>query len=913
MPTGGGWRKAFRFDRGRAPVERDVDDELTFHLEAKVAHLVAAGWDPVAARRKAEEAFGDVSGVRQECLALDHRHARARRWTDRLSSLRQDARYAFRTLARQPAFAITAILLLAVGIGANTAVFTVVDALLLRPLPVPDPERLVTIGDPAAVDDNWMGSPMTRYVSYPVYADIQDQNDVLAGVYATGLTGDLDVVVDEGSGVEHPQGRLVSGNFFSVLGVPARIGRTFSDADDRIPLGDPVVVISDQYWRDRFGAGRSVIGRSIRVNGASLTIIGVTPPGFTGDIVAEPSDLWIPMMMQPAISRGQSYLSDRAWSWLLLMGRLKQGVTLGQARSELAGIELRSIRSHLSGAALSEFDDDRATDPVRIGSGARGLSRYRSDYASALAVLMAAAALLALIVSVNVANLLLARAVARAPEMTVRMSLGAARGRLIRQLLTESGILASCAALLGLVSAFGGSRLLLTASGDLATALDVSPNLRMLLFTAGVTLLSVLLFGLVPAFRATRTDLATSLRAAGRNLSGAGDRLGPFAVGRLLVVAQVALSMLLLISTGLLVRSMRRILTTDLGLSRDRLVLMNVRASRGGYSGARAGVLLRELMDRVGAVPGVVAVSYSWNGIFSGGRSQDRVTIPGFVPPADSETHVSEDYVGPGYFHALGARVVRGRDLDARDDAAGAKVVVINETAARQYFPGQDPLGRTIVQGGVPFTIVGVVRDIEEQDVRGKATRWVYYSMHQREVPGHFFLEVRVAGDPSRLVSSLRTTLLAVDPHVPFSIHPLNDLVRATVAQNVLVTQVTAVFGMLALLLAALGLYGVTTYATSRRTAELGLRLALGAHPGWLLRMVIREGAALAGLGVLVGVPAGLAASRLLRTQLFGVGPFDLPSLAAAVVVLLVTALVAAYLPARRAAATDPLVALRAE
>ncbi|MGE5145077.1 MAG: FtsX-like permease family protein, partial [Acidobacteriota bacterium] len=625
-------------------------------------------------------------------------------------------------------------------------------------------------------------------------------------------------------------------------------------------------------------------------------------------------DLWIPTMMQPALSRGQSFIADRSWSWLLLMGRLKPGVTLAQARSELAGVELRSIRSHLSGADLSEFNADQATDPVAVGSGARGLSRYRAEYASALAVLMAAAALLVLIVSVNVANLLLARAVARAREMTVRMSLGAGRGRLIRQLLTEGGILAGCGGVLGLVAAFWGSRLLLTASGELATGLDVSPNPRMLAFTAGVTLLSVFLFGLVPAFRATRADLATSLRAAGRNLSGAGDRPGRFAVGRVLVVAQVALSMLLLISTGLLVRSMRRILTADLGLSRDRLVLMDVHPFRAGYSAERARALLREVTDRIGAVPGVVAVSYSWNGVFSSGRSAGRVTIPGFVPAADSETQVSADYVGPGYFNALGARLVRGRDFDSRDDAAGAKVVVINETAARQYFPGQDPLGRTIADGGVPFTIVGVVRDVEEQNVRGKATRWVYFSMPQTDRSQyHYILEVRVAGDPSPLVSSLRTALLAVDPNVPFGIHLLNDLVRASVAQNVLVTQVTAVFGMLALLLAALGLYGVTTYATSRRTGELGLRLALGAQPGGLLAMIIREAAALAGVGVLLGVPAGLAATRLVRTQLFGVSPFDPPSLAGAAVVLLVTALAASYLPARRAATTDPLVALRAE
>jgi predicted permease len=497
--------------------------------------------------------------------------------------------------------------------------------------------------------------------------------------------------------------------------------------------------------------------------------------------------------------------------------------------------------------------------------------------------------------------------------MSVRMTLGAGRARLVRQLLTESVILAAIAGALGLVVAAWGSRLLLALASDghKAIPLDVAPNVRVLAFTAGVTLLTAILFGLIPALRATRVDLSSALRAQGRSLTGARGRIGRVRLGNALVVGQIALSTLLLVGAGLLVRSMQRILNADLGLDRDRIVVAEVSAGKRGYSGERLTALIRDLVERARRVPGVTAVSYSFEGVFTGGESSDHISIAGFVPKADSQLAVRDDQVGPDYFRSVGAHMLRGRDFDARD--LDVKVAAINETMARYYFAGTDPIGRTVTLDSVSYTIVSVVRDMEEAYVRAKPVRRLYYPAHPLDRPHGFDMTIRVAGDPARLVASVRDALLAADHAMTIDISPLRDLVRASVSQDVLVTQVTAFFGLLTLVLAALGLYGVTAYATAQRTSELGLRVALGAEPANLAGMIVAEALLLAMAGLAIGLPAGLAATRLIRDQIFGVAPVDPPSLAIAVAVLIVVALVASYLPARRASRIGPLEALRAD
>jgi predicted permease len=446
-------------------------------------------------------------------------------------------------------------------------------------------------------------------------------------------------------------------------------------------------------------------------------------------------------------------------------------------------------------------------------------------------------------------------------------------------------------------------------------AVDTAPDARVLAFTAAMTLACVLLFGLLPALRATRVDLATSLRSQGRNLMGAA-RVGRIPFGRALVVAQIALSMLLLIGGGLLVRSMQRLLHSDIGVDRDHVVAARVQTRRTQYVGPRLTQLRRDLADRVGRLPGVDATTFAGNGLFSGGASGALVNVSGFVPQADSERGVSLDRVGPNFLHAIGARLIRGRDIELRDLETGPLAVVINETMAKRYFGDRDPRGGTVTLADtLHYRVVGVVRDFQSKNVRGKPRREMYIVFNDPHTgdSGQAKLLVHVRGDPSRFVGPIRRAIEEVDRTLPIAVDPVNDLVRGTVSEDALLVQVTMFFCIVTLVLAALGLYGVTAYSTGQRTSEFGLRAALGAEPGEVTRMVLGEAVRVAMIGVVIGVPAGLAAARLIRAQLFGVGTIDLPSLSVAIVVLAATAVVASYLPARRAAKVGPLEALRLE
>ena len=891
----------------RHTLEQELDAEVRFHIEREAEAYIRAGMPRADAMRRARLAFGGVERTKDA--------SRDVRGTRMLEALVRDTHYAVRSLRKHATFTVTVVVTLAVGIGANAAMFALLDALMLRPLPVGHPARLVTIGDPSKVNSAWHGSPMTAYVSYPVYADIRDHARSLAGLYATGQAGRLDVAAP-GGGIERPDGRFVTGNFFSVLEVPAYIGRTFTASEDRVPLGDPVVVISYDYWRRQYGAAPAAVGTTMVVNGVPLTIVGVAPRGFTGDIVGQSTDLWIPLMMRQALQPAGTALDDRSFSWLAMMGRLAPGATLAQARAELAVIETQSIRAHLTGEDLAEFDEDLRVQPIEVNAGARGFSEFRPLYGPALVVLMAAVGLIVLVVCANVANLMLARAAARAREMTVRMTLGAGRRRLVLQLLTESALLAGAGGALGLIAAVWGSRLLVSIAGvgDRTIALDVAPDLRLFAFTLLVTLLCVVLFGLVPALRATRLDVGTALRAQGRNISGARARLGRVALGPALVVGQVALSTLLLIGAGLLLHSMQRMLTVDLGFDRDHIVSADVPMNQRSLGGAGVLAAARQLADELQRVPGVRAVSYSEEGLFSGGESTGHVAVAGFTAVADSQLSVSYDEVGPGYLHAIGARLVRGRDLDERDVAGAEHTALVDETMARYYFGPRDPVGRSFTLDSVAYTIAGVVHDVQERDVRDLPVRRAYLPVAQMAAaPKMLVFEVRVAGDPTRFVEPVRAALLARHPDLRDAVRPLDAMVRETIGQDLLLAHVTSFFGAAALLLAAVGLYGITSYSTSQRTGEFGLRSALGAAPRDVTSMVLGEAVRLATCGVAIGLPAGIAATRLIRSQVFGVGPLDPVSIGAAIVALTIATLVASYLPARRAARVGPLEALRTE
>jgi predicted permease len=925
--SGGRLRRAFRLDSGPQRVERDVDAELEFHLAMRTQKLMATtGLDPNAARALAMQRFGDVSTVRTECLTIDRERERVMKRTIRLDDLRQDAAYAIRSLSQRKGFTAILLLILAFGIGANAAMFTLVDALLLRRLPVPHPEQLVTIGNPTRTGSLSQGTPTLEIASYPGYLDLRDGNRVLSGLYASGRTGRLDMLVshDSAGGTstsrepEHPRARFVSGNFYSVLQVPAFIGRTFAADEDRAPGSGPVVVITHGYWQRRFAGDRSVVGRSITINGTPMTIIGVTPPTFKGDIIGQNFEMYIPITMQPVLMPETNWFKDRSTSWLLLMGRLAPGVSIERARNELSALQTRSLLDHANGEELGSAQRQLRSHPPRIESGATGFSYYRQSYRAALLTLSAAVGLILLVVCANVANLMLARASARGREMSVRMAIGAGRWRLMQQLFVESLMLALAGGLLGLFVAWQGSVALLklASSGPNMIPLNVTPDVRVLAFTMLLSMTTAVLFGLVPALHATRVDLSSALRAQGRGVAGSRGA-GRMPLGKLLVVAQVALSMLLLVATGMLVRSMQRLESVDLGIARDQLVIATVDAARAGYKGERLAPLYADLTERLRQLPGVTAVTFSENGIFSGTESGTSVQVEGFTARADADTLVPYDDVGPGYFHAVGGRMLRGRDFEARDNAGAPKVAIINQTMSRFFFGDGDALGRHVRMDSATFEIVGVAADVQGKDVRDTAESRLYLPMSQLPLPaqpGTVKFEIRVSGDPARVVTPVRRALTAANPALAvLSVDPLTSLVSDTMTQDRMVARVVTFFGVLALVLASLGLYGVMAYGTMRRTSEFGLRMALGASSSGVARMVLREAMVLVIAGVIIGVPAALGAGSLIRSQLYGVGVLDVPSLVLAMTVLLVSATLAAYLPAARAARVEPLAALRAE
>jgi predicted permease len=923
MMSDAGRRPPFRLSLGAKHLVRDVDQEIEFHLAMRTQALIATGLDPEIARAQAAAQFGDSAGVRDECITIDTRRTRAMTASEHLDNLRRDAAYAIRTLRQHPGFAVVVVLILALGIGANTATFSVIDALMLRLLPVDHPGRLVTIGDPAFTGSVVSGSPRADIASYPLYLDLRDGNHVLAGLYAAGLITELDVIADQRPGArggtpaetEHPRGRLVSANFFSVLGVRASAGRTFAATEGRVVGADPVVVISHAYWRQRFASDPAVVGHSITINGAPFVIIGIAEPGFTGDIVGEPQDLWVPITMEAVLTPNDRWLTERHMSWLQLMGRLAPGVSLAQARAAITVLETQSLLDHATGQDLGGIKRRLRERPPRIESGARGFSYYRASLAPAMYTLTAAVGLVLIVVCANVANLMLARAAARSREISVRIALGAGRLRLVQQLVTESALLAGVGAVAGLVVAWWGRTALLrlAVAGPEPLPVEVHFNAPVLAFTAALSVGSALLVGLVPALRATRADVATALRTHGRDGGGASSKPGRFPLGKGLVVAQVALSMLLLVGTGMLVRTTQRLEHADVGVARDRLIIASVDTKLSDYTGPGPTALMRDLLKRVAAVPGVEAVSLSQNGIFSGNELATTLQVEGYTARADSDTVVAEDNVGPRYFNTVAAHLLRGRDVEEQDNETAPKVVVLNETMARYYFPHGDALGHHITADSASWEIVGIVADVQNSDVRGPPDRRAYFPIVQHRPRGTFKIEVRTGGDPAKLIMPVRQTLTAADPTLVITdIDPLSDLIRDSVAEDRLVASAVSFFGALALVLSALGLYGLMAYATTRRTAEFGLRMALGAEPGIVSRMVLGEAMTLATAGIAIGLPVALATAQLIRGRLFEIGVFDPPSIGIAVVVLAVSAAIAAYVPAIRASSVEPLAAIRA-
>ncbi|HZU29736.1 MAG TPA: ABC transporter permease, partial [Candidatus Angelobacter sp.] len=797
-----------------------------------------------------------------------------------MRTLLQDIQYAARVLRKSPAFTTVAVITLALGIGANTAIFSLVNAILLKMLPVKNPGELVVIGDPLEVHSRSNGTPRVELFSYPLYREINADSQSFTGMLASAEVHRLRMTSPQQGAGEisgSATGVLVSGNYFSVLGVNALYGRVFTQEEDNGRGAHPVLVVSYGFWKDKLGQNTGVVGQTVKVGNYPFTIVGVTPPGFYGDTVGDSQDFWIPLSMQEQVVTGRKWLDDYNSSWLHIIARLKPGVNVNQARADVNLVFQQALNGAL-GAKLRKDDlDALKRGKIQVSEGGGGFSDLRGDFKEPLLLLMSIVGLILVIAAVNVANLMLARASARQKEIAVRVAIGATFTRVVRQLLTESVFLAFTGGALGLLVAHWGTKMLLHLSKN--DTLEASPDLRVFLFTAAVCLITGILFGLIPALRSRRVAVAPTLKSGAQ--SGMNPNAG-WSWGKFLVTAQVAVSLLVLFAAGLLVRSLQNIRNVDLGYNREHLLLINTDPMAAGYGNLQITNFSNEVASRLSTLPGVRAVSYSKNGLFSGSESGDSIKVEGYVAGKEEDLEAAFDQVGPQYFSAIGIPLLLGRDIGLQDTGTSPKVAVINETMAKFYFGDQNPIGRKFTiddpaTKGQAVEIVGVSRDARDHELKGKVQRRYYIPLAQTtgNLPGINF-EVRTVGNPSAVAEAARKLIQSADANVPvYSVRTLSELTDRTINDQILIARLSSFFAGLALLLASIGLYGILSYSVAGRTREIGVRMALGAQRSSVLWMVLQEAGKLVIVGVVIGVPAALFSSRLFASMLFGLSRSD--------------------------------------
>jgi predicted permease len=833
-----------------------------------------------------------------------------------METLFQDIRYGLRVLRKSPAFTVVAVLTLALGIGANTAIFSLINAVLLKMLPVHNPTELAIVGDPAMVHTRSNGTPSFTHFSYPLYKELSAGNHVFNGLLASSEVHRTRLADANSKEItQDANAVLVSGNYFSVLGVNALFGRVVSPDDDKAADASPVAVLGYDFWKSKFAGSTGIIGQTIRINNSPFTVIGVAPQGFYGDTVGDVQDLWVPITTQRQLVLGRDWLNDLGSSWVHCIGRLRTGVTVGQAQADINVLLQQLIAGPLGSRFTKEDRETASKAKIQVVAGGSGFSDLRGDMRQPLFLLMAIVGFVLMIASVNVANLLLARATARQKEIAVRMAIGATSLRVIRQLLTESVLLGIAGGAIGLLFARWGTAALLKISGN--TDLEVSPDASVLAFTAAISVTAALLFGLIPALRSRTVSVAPVLKAG---TQGAARRSSGWNWGDVLVAAQVAVSLLVLFTAGLLIRSLQNLRNVDLGYSREHLLLISTDPRAAGLNPAQITNFGNEMAAQLASLPGVRAVTYSKNGLFSGSESGETLKIPGYTPRIDDDLNAAADEIGPDYFKAIGIPMLLGRDIGSQDTATSPKVAVINESMAKFYFGKENPIGRKFAVDDEPhrsqfIEIVGVARDARDHTLRKEVDRRFYIPFAQSDLATPVVnFEVRLNGGSGGIVDSVRKLVKAYNSGILFgSARPLDRLLDRAMNSEILIARLSSFFAGLALVLACIGLYGLLSYSVTARTREIGVRVALGATRSDVLWMILQHAFKLLMFGVVVGLPLSLLAARFLGSMLFGTKPTDLVSMATVILVLGSVATLAGLIPARRATKVDPMIALRYE
>ena len=852
-----------------------------------------------------------------------------------MTSLSNDFAYALRGFRRTPLFTTVAVVSLAFGIGANTAIFSLLDQVLLRRLPVKNPDQLVLLTTHGSHYGNNTGG---NALSYPMYKDFRDHNQVFSGQAPSGQVFSgmfcrfpLSASFGYGNRTERVPAELVSGTYFPVLGVGAAIGRTFTPDDDRLPGAHPLAVLSYSFWKTRFASRRSILGKTVVINGRNMTVIGVAQPGFDGVELGHASKVFVPMMMKAQMTPLWDALNDRRWRWVNVFGRLKPGVTIAQARASLQPFMHSMLEMEVKEAAFrnaSPYDKQQFLKSwIDVLPGGQGRSYLREQLTTPLWVLVAITGTVLLLACANIANLLLARATARQREVATRLAIGASRARIIRQLLVESLLLSALGALLGTALAFLADGLLLAAFlGSESGTINISaaPDLRILAFTFGVMLVTALLFGLVPALQASRPQVAGTLKEQSGSVLGGNVR-----ARKVLVAVQVALSLLLLIGAGLFMRTLANLRNLGPGFPVERLIGFDLDPSLNGYTPQRSKIFYQRLTDDIGAIPGVKSVALAAQRILEDNEWDSSMTVEGYQAKAGQQPEPFMNDISPNYFATLGVPILAGREFTIKDtaevkhfpepDGWVPTTVMINESFAKKYFAGRNPLGLHLGYGSDPGTkadmeVIGIVKDIKYTNLRDKIPAQAYLPYLAEHLVAGMTVYVRSNFDPQQLMPIIRKKVRALDANVPvYALRTTEEQIDLSLRNERLIASLSSVFGLLATLLAVIGLYGVMAYAVARRTREIGIRMALGAIQGNVIWMVMKDVFIVIAVGVCVALPAAIALSTVVRSQLYGLAPDDPLTLALSTLVLVSVASLAGFIPALRASRVDPTRALRYE